>query len=88
MSLLNYFSKTSEPTISTREEQGKSGQYVPDINESGLGIQEYENVVSNVVYLTSPSPSQLNFSKKRRPKKKLYTHFTVEQRAKNCKVCC
>ena len=85
MSLLSYFSKTSEPTKNTREKPGKSVQYVPDINESGLGIQEYENCVSNVVYLASPSPSQLAFSKKHRPKRKSYTHFTDEQRAKIAK---
>ena len=85
MSLLNYFSKTSESAKSTREKPGKSGQYVPDIDESGLGIQGYENVVSNVIDLTSPSPSQLAFSKNQRPKRKSYTHFTDEQRAEIAK---
>ena len=81
MSLLNYCSKTSKRTKRIREKPGKSGQYVPDINESGLGIQEYENFVSNIAYLMSPFPSQLAFSKKQSPKRKSYTHFADKQRA-------
>ena len=56
--------------------------YVPSITESGLGQQEYQNVLSNVVDLTIPSPAQPDSSKKQRAKRKPYTHFTDEERAK------
>ena len=85
MSLFNYFSKTSKSIKNTQEKSDDSCTYVPSITESGLGQQEYQNVLSNVVDLTTPSPAQPDSSKKQRAKRKPYTHFTDEERAKIAK---
>ena len=54
MSLLSYFSKTKR---SNEEESSQSSFFLPEALDSGLGQQEYEKVVSNVIDVASPASS-------------------------------
>ena len=72
MSLLSYFSKTKR---SNEEESSQSSFFLPEASDSGLGQQEYEKVVSNVIDLASLASSS---SKKttRSCKRNSYTHYS------------
>ena len=54
MPLLCYFSKTKR---SNEEESSQSSFFLPEASDSGLGQQEYEKAVSNVIDLASPASS-------------------------------
>ena len=58
-----------------------SPAYLPSAFESGLGQQEYQNVVSNVVDLANPSTVSPATGKRQS-----YAHYSGEMRAKIGKV--
>ena len=80
MSLLSYFSKTKR---SNEEESSQSSFFLPEASDSGLGQQEYEKVISNVIDLASPASSS---SSKKKPQERCtrnsYTHYSGETRVK------
>ena len=82
MSLLSYFSKTKR---SNEEESSQSSFFLPEASDSGLGQQEYEKVVSNVIDLASPASSSSSKKTQERCKRNSYTHYSGETRAKIAK---
>ena len=55
MSIFKYFSKKPDSNIGNEKDDHPSPAYLPSAFDSGLGQQEYQNVVSNVVDLANPS---------------------------------
>ena len=82
MSLLSYFSKTKR---SNEEESSQSSFFLPEASDSGLGQQEYEKVVSNVIDLASPASSSSSKKPQERCKRNSYPHYSGETRAKIAK---
>ena len=82
MSLLSYFSKTKR---SNEEESSQSNFFLPEASDSGLGQQEYEKVVSNVIDLASPALSSSSKKTQERCKRNSYTHYSGETRVKIAK---
>ena len=76
MSLLSYFSKTKR---SNEEESSQSSFFLPGASDSGLGQQEYENVVSNVIDLASPASRDLLQKKQKNIAKEIRTHIILEK---------
>ena len=75
MSLLSYFSKTKR---SNEEESSQSSFFLPEASDSGLGQQEYEKVVSNVIDLALPSSSSSSKYHKN-VAKEMRTHIILEK---------
>ena len=55
MSIFKYFGKKPDSDTGSEKDHHPSPAYLPSAFESGLGQQEYQNVVSNVVDLANPS---------------------------------
>ena len=75
MSLLSYFSKTKR---SDEEESSQSSFFLREASDSGLGQQEYEKVVSNVIDLASPASRDLQ-KKQKNIAKEIRTHIILEK---------
>ena len=82
MLLLSYFSKTKR---SSEEESSQSSFFLPEASDSGLGQQEYEKVVSNVIDLASPASSSSSKKPQECCKRNSYTHYSGETRVKIAK---
>ena len=82
MSLLSYFSKTKR---SNEEESSQSSFFLPEASDSGLGQQEYEKVVSNVIDLAPPASSSSSKKPQERCKRNSCTHYSGETRVKIAK---
>ena len=82
MSLLSYFSKTKRLN---EEESSQSSFFLPEASDSGLGQQDYEKVVSNVIDLASPALSSSSKKPQERCKRNSYTHYSGETRVKIAK---
>ena len=82
MSLLSYFSKTER---SNEEESSQSSFFLPEASDSGLGKQEYEKVISNVIDLASPASTSSSKKPQERCKRNSYTHYSGETRVKIAK---
>ena len=53
MSVFKYFGKKPDSDTGNEKADNPSPAYLPSAFESGLGQQEYQNVVSNVVDLVN-----------------------------------
>ena len=81
MSIFKYFGKKLDSDTGNEKDNHRSPAYLPSAFESGLGQQEYQNVVSNVVDLANPltvSPA----TGRQRGKRQSYAHYSGEMRAK------
>ena len=81
MSIFNYFGKKPDSDTGNEKDDYPSPAYLPSAFESGLGQQEYQNVISNVVELANPltvSPA----TGRQRGKRQSCSHYSGEMRAK------
>ena len=76
MSLFRFFRPVDRVCHSQEQDETRNiADHMPTINETGLGVVEYDQVSAAVSELTDPSPA-----KKRRVRGS-YTQYSVEQRA-------
>lgn len=85
MSIFKYFGKTPGSGTGNGNDDHQSPAFLPNGFESGLGQQEYQNVVSNVIDLANPSTSSPATGKQPRGKRNPYVHYSGEIRAKIAK---
>ena len=81
MSIFKYFGKKPDSGTGNEKDDHPSPAYLPSAFESGLGQQEYQNVVSNVVDLANPSTVSPDTGRQR-GKRQSYAHYSGEMRAK------
>ena len=81
MSIFKYFGKKPDSDTGNEKDDNQSPAYLPSAFESGLGQQEYQNVVSNVVDLANPSTVS-PATGRQRGKRQSYAHYSGEMRAK------
>ena len=81
MSIFKYFGKKPDSDTGKEKDDHPSPAYLPSTFESGLGQQEYQNVVSNVVDLANPSTVS-PATGRQRGKRQSYAHNSGEMRAK------
>ena len=80
MSIFKYFGKKPDSDTGNEKADNPSPAYLPSAFESGLGQQEYQNVVSNVVDLVNPSTVS-PATGRQRGKRQSYVHYSGEMRA-------
>ena len=80
MSIFKYFGKKPHSDTGNEKDDHPSPAYLPSAFKSGLGQQEYQNVVSNVANLANPSVSPA--TGRQRGKRQSYAHYSSEMRAK------
>ena len=78
MSIFKYSSKKPDSDTGNEKDDHPLPAYLPRAFESGLGQQEYQNVVSNVVNPSTVSPA----TGRQRGKRQSYDHYSGEMRAK------
>ena len=78
MSIFKYFGKKPDSDTGNEKDDHPSPAYLPSAFafESGLGQQEHQNVVSNVVDLANPSTVSSATGRQS------YAHYSDEMRAK------
>ena len=81
MSIFKYFGKKPDSDTRNETDDHPSPAYLPNAFESGLGQQEHQNVVSNVVDLANPSTVS-PATGRQRGKTQSYAHYSGEMRAK------
>ena len=85
MSIFKCFGKKPDSDTGNEKDGHPSPAYLPSAFESGLGQQEYQNVVSNVVsnVVDLANPSTVSpATGRQRGKRQSYTHYSGEVRAK------
>ena len=81
MSIFKCFGKKPDSDTGNEKDDHPSPTYLPSDFEPGLGQQEYQNVVSNVVDLAKPSTVR-PATGRQRGKRQSYAHYSGEMRAK------
>ena len=81
MSIFKYFGKKPDSDTGNEKDDHPSPAYSPSAFECGLGQQEYQNVVSNVVDFANPSTVS-PAAGRQCGKRQSYAHYSGEMRAK------
>ena len=81
MSVFKNLGKKPDSDTGNEKDDHPSPAYLPSAFESGLGQQEYQNVVSSVVDLANPSTVS-PATGRQHGKRQSYAHYSGEMRAK------
>ena len=81
MSIFKYFGKKPDSDTGNEKDDHPSPAYLPSAFESGLGQQEYQNVVSHVFDPTNPLAVSPATGRQRGGKRQSYAHYSGEMRA-------
>ena len=82
MSLHRYFSRVSSESNTALSSPTTPAQHIPNLLESGLGTVEHLAVTDAVIDLSDPTQQAQLQTRKEKAKRKCYTHYTDQQRAK------